>query len=176
MSFGPESILNEKYIYLKTIVTVGFGSDAVIPVGTDLTVEEITQFEGASDVATVYEHYADKVGEALDLDTAIFEYARFFDISLVKDGEKIQPAEGSSVNVKIELADTSSDSLKVLHFEGEAVHSDTDGIEEQTVFDSISAGRDGELICVRHSDFRNKRFLCLCDRGRTGTYAFEGVE
>lgn len=120
-------------------VTVEFGSDAGIPVGTDLTVEEITQFEGASDVATVYEHYADKVGEALDLDTAIFEYARFFDISLVKDGEKIQPAEGSSVNVKIELADTSSDSLKVLHFEGEAVHSDTDGIEEQTVFDSISA-------------------------------------
>ena len=113
-------------------VTVEFGSDAGIPVGTDLTVEEITQFEGASDVATVYEHYADKVGEALDLDTAIFEYARFFDISLVKDGEKIQPAEGSSV--------------------------------------------DGELICVRHSDFRNKRFLCLCDRGRTGTYAFEGVE
>ena len=49
----------------------------------------------------MYEHYADKVGEALDLDTAIFEYARFFDISLVKDGEKIQPAEGSSVNVKM---------------------------------------------------------------------------
>lgn len=129
-------------------VTVEFGSDAGIPDGTDLAVEEITQFEGVSDVATVYERYADKVSEALGLDSVIFDYARFFDISLVKDGEKIQPAEGSHVNVKIKLADTGSDSLKVLHFEGDAVHSDTDGIEEQTEFDRITSPEEMDNAAV----------------------------
>ena len=99
-------------------VKVTYGSDAGIPAGTELEVNEITQDDDASDEPTEYEILAEKTGEALGLEAPVFEYARFFDISLVKDGEKIRPAEGSKVNVTIELADADSDSLKVVHFAG----------------------------------------------------------
>ena len=48
--------------------------------------------------------------------TRAFDYARFFDISITFDGETVQPAPGSSVEVRIELADTASDTLSVVHF------------------------------------------------------------
>ena len=98
------------------IVKVSFDSDAGIPAGTQLEVTEITQEEEPSDEPTEYEILEESTGKALGLEVPVFSYARFFDIRLVKDGEKIQPAEGSKVNVTIELADADSDSLKVVHF------------------------------------------------------------
>ena len=95
-------------------ITVEYGSDAGIPAGTELEVNEITLDEDTFDNDTEYDLYIDKSSRTLGFDSAIYDYARFFDISLVKDGDKIQPAEGSSIHVKIELADTESDSLKVL--------------------------------------------------------------
>jgi len=48
------------------------------------------------------------------LNVVAFDYARFFDIRITFDGAAVQPAPGSSVAVRIELADTLSDDLTAL--------------------------------------------------------------
>ena len=120
-------------------ITVEYGSDAGIPAGTELKVNEITLDEDTFDNDTEYDLYIDKSSRTLGFDSAIYDYARFFDISLVKDGDKIQPAEGSSIHVKIELADTESDSLKVLHF--------ADGTDEGDLLEtSLESGEEGKTV------------------------------
>ena len=120
-------------------ITVEYGSDAGIPAGTELEVNEITLDEDTFDNDTEYDLYIDKSSRTLGFDSAIYDYARFFDISLVKDGDKIQPAEGSSIHVKIELADTESDSLKVLHF--------ADGTDEGDLLEtSFESGEEGKTV------------------------------
>ena len=111
-----------------------------IPDGAYLEVQEITQDSGITDSGeiTTYDEYIDNTLDTLGLDAGLISYVRVFDISIVKDGEKIQPAEGGTVSVRIELADSSNDSLNVVHFpddseEGEPVQSSTESGENGTV-------------------------------------------
>ena len=113
---------------------------AGIPDDAYLEVQEITQNSGAYDSGeiTTYDEYIDNTLNALGLDAELISYVRVFDISIVKDGEKIQPAEGSNVGVRIELADSSSDCLNVVHFPndsdtGEQVLSSTETSENGAV-------------------------------------------
>ncbi|MBE6009164.1 MAG: LPXTG cell wall anchor domain-containing protein [Lachnospiraceae bacterium] len=113
-------------------VTATYGDDTGIPADAELSVEEMT--EGSSD----YDAYVEKTESALGLEEGSTEYIRLFDISIVKGGEKLQPAEGTSVDVRIELADSSSDRLNVIHFadgseEGEEVRSSTENSENGAV-------------------------------------------
>ncbi len=112
-------------------VTVTYDADAGIPEGAQLQVEEILQEKGSSDQQTEYEHYVSDAASALDQEADTVRYARFFDISIVKDGEEVQPAEDSLVDVKIELKDADSSDLQVVHFgeETEVLASQTDGGE-----------------------------------------------
>ena len=111
-----------------------------IPADAYLEVQEITQDSGAYDSGkiTTYDEYIDNTLDALGLEAELISYVRVFDISIVKDGEKIQPAEGGSVGVRIELEDSSSDCLNVVHFpddseEGEQVLSSTEYSENGAV-------------------------------------------
>ena len=88
-------------------ITVSFGPEAGIPDGAEL---EVTEFLEDFN----YDTYLTRTLEVLGADQV--EYARFFDISIIKDGESVQPAEGSCVSVKISLADADSEELQVLHF------------------------------------------------------------
>ena len=105
-----------------------------------LEVQEITQDSRASDSGDVssYDEYIDNTLDTLGLDAGLISYVRVFDISIVKDGEKIQPAKGGSVGVRIELADSNSDSLNVVHFpddseKGEPIQSNTENGENGAV-------------------------------------------
>ncbi len=109
---------------------------AGIPADAELSVEEIT--EGYSIYGKSYEDYVASTQNALGIEEGHPQYLRLFEISIVKDGETLQPAEGKGVAVRIELADSSSESLSVVHFpegseEGEAVESSTESGENGAV-------------------------------------------
>ncbi len=120
-------------------ITVSYGSDTGIPADAGLDVNEITED------SSIYNAYVSKTENALGMEEGSAEYIRLFDISIVKDGKKIQPAEGTNVDVKIELADSSSDRLNVIHFsdgteEGEEVQSSTENGENGSVVEFQADG------------------------------------
>lgn len=110
-------------------VTVICGPDSGIPQDAGLAVSELLPDQEAEDVT--YDQFMERTEDALGLDEGGIDYIRMFDIKIV-DGDdpevRYQPAEGTSVQVKIELEDAESDRLDVVHFpdgstEGEAVES-----------------------------------------------------
>lgn len=96
-------------------ITVTCGIDSGIPDDAKLVVSEIL---GASDL---YGDYISKAEYALGMENSGTGYIRLFDIGIVDgDGNKIQPAEGSAVDVRIELADAeAAQDLGVVHFADE---------------------------------------------------------
>lgn len=127
-------------------ITVAYDDKAGIPEGAELSAREIMKPEasdgellaGTPEGQLSYEEYAALAEQALGLEEGSASYIRLFDISIVKDGEKIQPAACSNVDVRIELADSSSECLNVVHFmdgseEGEQVQSSTGNTENGAV-------------------------------------------
>ncbi len=97
-------------------ITVTFDDAAEIPGGTELMVEELApesdeylQRLGQAwyevnreyfEVKEKRENYTDDMGDLPDLPLVNLDHARFFDISLVKDGEEIEP----KTPVQVEIA------------------------------------------------------------------------
>ena len=108
-------------------ITLTYGPEASIPDGAELSVSEIMQ---ASDT---YEEYVSKTEDALDPAEKVV-FARFFDIKIMKDGAEIQP--NGAVNVKIELADTLTEEVKVVHFEHNDAQAAAEAIDTPVVLDS----------------------------------------
>ena len=97
-------------------VTVSCGTDSGIPKDADLDVVELV--EGSAD----YDAYVTNTESVLGLEEGSAAYIRLFDIKILdQGGEKIQPADGTTVDVRIELADMkmaeeSSSTTQVVHF------------------------------------------------------------
>ena len=95
-------------------VRVDAPAEAKLPDGAKLRVVEVDPESKA------YEAYREQALKALGTDDRVV-LARFFDISIVKDGEDVQPEE--SVQVSIKLPDAPSGAMdaqaSVVHFEGE---------------------------------------------------------
>lgn len=92
-------------------ITVSYGEETGIPEDAELLVEEI------SEESENYAVYIEQSQAVLGIENA--SYVRLFDISIVNKYDysfKYQPAAGTAVDVKIELADSSSDHLNVVHF------------------------------------------------------------
>lgn len=112
-------------------ISVTYAPDSGIPEGADLAVEEITG--GASVNGKSYEEYVAETEKTLGWDSGTASFARVFDISIEKDGKKVQPAKGKTVDVHIELADAGKEKeLNVVHFndgssKGDVMESATDG-------------------------------------------------
>ena len=97
-------------------ITVTFGPETGIPEDADLAVEEILE------ASELYDAYVSKTEDALGMENGSAGYIRLFDISIVDKDDpsvKYQPNEGTTVDVHIELADSESDSLSVVHFADE---------------------------------------------------------
>ncbi len=121
-------------------ITASYGPEAGLPMkGTDLSVSEITED------SENYSDYIRQSAELLNLEEDSIRYARLFDISIMAEGEALQPA-GGSVSVRIELEDTDSKRLKVVHFgeqpeliettnEAGSVSFEADGFSVYTVID-----------------------------------------
>ena len=80
-------------------------------------------------ISSAYDEYVSKTENALGMEEGTAGYIRLFDIKIVdKDDHEIkyQPAEGTTVDVGIELADKDSSeeaaaSTQVVHFADEAM-------------------------------------------------------
>ena len=99
-------------------ITVIYGDDAGIPDGAELTVRELPE---ETDEYTYYldQAIASLSEEITEVDYMVgLDYARFFDVSIVKDGQKIEPAV--PVEVRITYTEpvklTQDTELKVVHF------------------------------------------------------------
>lgn len=112
-------------------ITVTYGAAAGIPENADLSVEELTAGSSA------YEAFVANTESTLGMEEGSAGYIRLFDISIVdRDDNRIryQPAPGTTVDVKIELADAAdTQALNVVHFAddnapGDVVNADVDGL------------------------------------------------
>ena len=104
-------------------ISVTYGPEAKIPEYSGLEVSEILE------TSEEYREYVARTESALGMGEGTAGYIRLFDIKIEKDGEKIQPADGTTVDVKIELKDAQADSLSVVHFADE---SDTGSVVQST--------------------------------------------
>ena len=103
-------------------VTVTYGPETEIPERAELEVEEILPGEnGDASMPSAYDEYVSKTENVLGMEEGSAGYIRLFDIRIVdKDdhGVKYQPKEGTTVDVKIELADMGEDThASVVHFD-----------------------------------------------------------
>ena len=87
-------------------ITVAYGRDAMIPVGAELDVKEVSGDKYIADTAAALE-----VGE----DDDIF-YTKFLDISIVADGKVIEPRVPVQVTVELLDAEEGAEALEVVHF------------------------------------------------------------
>ena len=93
-------------------IIVTYADDAEIPAGSELSVREILPDTDE------YEQYLSESAAQLDTDTGDISFARFFDIEIVKDGQKVEPTTPVQVNIAykdaLEIAEGSQ--LNVVHF------------------------------------------------------------
>lgn len=121
-------------------VSVSYEKEAKIPEGTELSVKEITGEE--------YDKTCAKAKKALNADELGF--ARFFDISLIKDGKELEPAAPVDVSI------TYQDEVKIAAGESaSAVHFVDSGVEvlKAEVDSSKTAGAKTEKETVKGDTF-----------------------
>ena len=115
-----------------------------IPEDADLEVQELLPgAEGYSD-------YVAKTEEALGMDAGSAGYIRLFDIKIVNKDDpaiKYQPANGTSVDVRIELADKdatkeAAESTQVVHF-----------ADENDAGSLVDAATDGQTVTFEAAGF-----------------------
>ena len=121
-------------------ITVEFDDTAEIPVGSELYVTEILPD------TEEYKGYLSDTRAAMDIEELHqITFARYFDIEIRNDGEKVEPKK--PVKVKIEYADAivkyADDDLSIVHFAD-------DGTE---VSSDVQLSRDGKGLVYEQSGF-----------------------
>ena len=109
-------------------IIVNYDESIGIPKDAHLEVREIVQDPEAAETGEVteYDTYVNNTLDALGLESESISYARIFDICIKGElGEEYQPAEGTKVDVRIELPDKelseeAAASTHVVHFADEA--------------------------------------------------------
>ena len=109
-------------------VTVTFSEDAGIPEGAELIIAEKPEAE-----------YIEQATKALDAGKVAF--AVFLDISIVKDGEEIQPTDDVKVEVVLnEMPSDENGELAVVHFKDE---NDSEAVKSSAEKDTVEFKTDG---------------------------------
>ena len=117
----PESNKTELFFEDDTYsVFVSYGPETGIPSNARLVVNEILAPEMIAE-------YSEKLSEVMDADSC--ENARFFDISLMCNDVECEPAEGTTVSVKIVLKEVVENDISVVHLPDD---------QEGTVVDNFS--------------------------------------
>lgn len=122
-------------------ISVTFPADAGLPEDAALEAEELPPDSPA------YADYVASSEDALGMAAGEAEYIRLFDIKLVDaQGQKLQPAAGHAVEVRIELADTEGAQFSVVHF--------SDGAEVgQVMSASTEAAEQGRTVSFATNGF-----------------------
>ena len=104
-SLTPQQLTDEQELYT---VTVTYDSNARLPEGTSLSVQEITQSDKN------YSSYKEQVIEHLSVKDNEIADAHFFDIKLLNDNSEVQPQ--APVEVSIEFNGALTSDVKTVHF------------------------------------------------------------
>ena len=108
-------------------VTVSYGAETGIPEDAELVVREVMS-------EAEYDEYYQQLTDLMD--ESDVGYARFFDISLVKDNVECEPASGTSVSVTITIQEQLQEEVSVVHLPDEdevaVVENDTISTDEGT--------------------------------------------
>ena len=118
-------------------VTATYGADTGIPENADLAVEEIL------DESSRYVEYVSRTESALGMEEGSAESIRLFDIKIVNKNDAsvaYQPAPGTTVDVKIELAETDGEAFSVVHFDS---RNSASVVEARTSGNAVSFAADG---------------------------------
>ena len=146
-------------------VTVDAKADAGIP--QDAVIDVIEIAPGSSLYGLSYEEYVARTASALGMETSNADYIRLFDIKIVNKNDhstRYQPAEGTTVDVRIELVDKdpnekSATSTQVVHF--------AEGDERPDVVESISV--QGAAVSFEASGFSVYAIFDTADTDPSGT-------
>ena len=103
---------------------------AGLPEGTELVAEEINKSD--QDYEALYEDALKAVQKDSDNEVSDFAFAKFYDISLLSDGEAIEPDNPIDVTISYEKALKASDAknVRIVHF---AVDKETGEIEPEVL-------------------------------------------
>ena len=104
-SLTPQQLTDEQELYT---VTVTYDSNARLPEGTSLSVQEIAQSDKN------YSSYREQVIEHLSVKDNEIADAHFFDIKLLNDNSEVQPQ--APVEVSIEFNGALTSDVKTVHF------------------------------------------------------------
>ena len=150
ITFESDSFSVYAIVYVQTIqiaadggtynITVSYTEDAQIPEGSELNVREI-------EPGTVeYELYLTKSATQLNTTNENISFARFFDIEILKDGEKIEPTVPVNVDITFdqEINLEEGQQFNVVHF------IDDDNTE---VIDDVNIFEDNTHISYVQSSF-----------------------
>lgn len=108
----------------KYSFTATYTMDSGLPKDAELQVKEIKSGKN-------YNAYLEEAQAAVD--GGDIEYVHLFDISIVKDGVELQPAEGTTVSISIRLEDAAdTEDLSVVHFPEEPGNGSAEVIENST--------------------------------------------
>lgn len=127
-------------------ISASADSDAQLPDGTELTAHEITEddkdYEAWKDEALKALQVAGEAEENASLDTA-----RFYDITLLADGQNVEPAAPVNVTISYDKAiRLRADDLRVIHFgadeDGELVPEILDGSSVEISAKKGSQGKE----------------------------------
>ena len=167
----PESKKTELFFEDDTYsVYVSYGTDTGIPSNARLVVNEILAPEMIAE-------YREKLSEVMDADSC--ENARFFDISLMCNDVECEPAEGTTVSVKIVLKEVVENDISVVHLpddqegtvvdnfsnhslEGTEVNFEADGFSAYAIVPGPAAADAGDWKRVKSLDE-------LEQKGKAGT-------
>lgn len=113
-------------------VRVSYDSRAGIPADAELQVRELTDDE--------YQEYLSKSANYLSCEEDAFAYARFFDITIEKDGVVYEPNQAVSVSVELADRPETQGELRVVHFAEEGTELLENNVNEDGVlkFDTNS--------------------------------------
>ncbi|MBR2284319.1 MAG: RICIN domain-containing protein [Ruminococcus sp.] len=116
------------------VISVSFTDEAGIPEGAMVSLSEIT--EDMQQYGSYFELSGTVLSQSIDDSTNVsLQYARFFDISFVHDGEMIEPAAAVSVGISYERPE--------LDFEGSEIMTDVIHFaEEETVLIEAESEQD----------------------------------
>ena len=93
-------------------ITLNYGPEAGIPEDAELKVTEILEDEEE------YNNYLKDSAEKLGISSDTVSFARFFDIEIQAEGQKIEPAAPVSVTISLEdLPEASAEEINVVHFD-----------------------------------------------------------
>lgn len=105
-------------------VTVTYGEDAEIPEGAELSVQEAEAADYQEAAAAAWNWTEDSYAF----------YTKFLDISIVKDGEKIEPKAPVSVSIQLTDVEAGAEALRVVHFSDEGAEAiDSQASEDGTL-------------------------------------------